>query len=97
MPVYKQRRIELTPKEEATGTWRCAYRVIEFRPTSWGYCEGHSDSLFASREAAAAAALEQAKRIVDSLEFRPHNPGSKRSTVLGMCEKSIRRLFAFSQ
>lgn len=75
MPDYKRRKIELTPRRERDGTWRCPYRVIEFRQTCWGYRKGCLDGSFASREEAAAAALEEAKRVVDSLE--PHVPLSE--------------------
>jgi hypothetical protein len=97
MPDYKKRRIELTPKQERDGRWQCTYRVIEFKSTSWEYWTGHSDGLFASPEAATAAALKDAKCIVDALEFPTYNSGSQRSTVLGMCEYGLRKLFASFQ
>lgn len=68
MPDYKHRKIELIPRRQDDGTWRCPYRIIEFRTTCWGYHKGCPDGIFASREAAAAAALKEAKRIVDTLE-----------------------------
>lgn len=68
MPDYKYRKIELTPRRLPDGTWHCPYRIIEFRQTCWGYHTGCPDDCFSSREEAAATALEEAKRIVDSLE-----------------------------
>ncbi len=68
MPDYKQRRIELTPRKHSDGTWHCPYRIIEFRQTCWRFHKGCADGFFSSREEAATAALEEAKRIVDSLE-----------------------------
>ncbi len=68
MPDYKHRRIELAPRRHADGTWHCQYCIIEFRPTCWGYHTGCPDGGFASREAAAAEALQEAKHFVDSLE-----------------------------
>ena len=68
MPDYKKRRIELSPKRQADGIWHCPYTIIEFRQTCWAYHKGCSDGDFASRNEAATAALEEAKRIVDSLE-----------------------------
>lgn len=66
---YKQRTIELTPRRYEDGTWRCPYRIFEFRPTCWGYHKGSPRGVFASRDAAAATALAEAKRIVDLLDI----------------------------
>jgi hypothetical protein len=68
MPDYGHRKIELTPRQQADGRWRCHYRIIEFRPTSWGYHHGCADGDFASRQQAEVEALAVAKRIIDSLE-----------------------------
>ena len=65
---YKERKIELTPRRYEDGTWRCPYRIFEFRPTCWGYHKGCPDGSFASRQAAATVALKEAKRIIDSLD-----------------------------
>ena len=91
MTDYKQRKIELTPKRCDDGTWHCPYRIIEFRATCWGYHQGAPRGVFASRESAAAAALEEAKRIVDSLEPPPKDAVSGSSAVLGIYGNSIRR------
>ena len=77
MPDYKHRKIELTPGRQADGSWHCPYRIIEFRQTCWGYLTGCTDGSFASREEAVAAALQEAKRIVDSLEFPAQIPLSE--------------------
>lgn len=73
MPDYKHRKIELIPRRQDDGTWRCPYHIIEFRPTCWGYHKGSPDGVFASREMATAAALEDAKRIVDTLKPPTHS------------------------
>jgi hypothetical protein len=77
MPYYLERKIELTPRPQTDGTWVCAFRIIEFRPTSWGYLSGCADGSYTSREEAAAAALAAAKRIVDSLECSTEVPRSE--------------------
>lgn len=69
MPEYKQREIELTPKRYEDGTWRCLYRIFEFRSTCWGYHKGCPDRTFASRQAASAVSLKEAKRMIDSLDL----------------------------
>ena len=95
MPEYKHRRIELTPRRQADGTWHCPYRIIEFRQTCWRYHKGCPDVSFASREEAAAAALQEAKRIVDSLE-----PAQVSPSILGsvgrMYGNSLNRLIFYS-
>ena len=92
MPDYKERRIELTPKRQADGIWHCPYTIIEFRQTCWAYHKGCSNGDFSSRHEAATAALEEAKRIVDSLE--PSAPGSLLGSrmVRGMSGSRMRRL-----
>lgn len=65
---YKDCKIELMSRRQDNGTWRCPYCIFEFRTTCWGYHKGCPRGVFASREAAAAAALNEAKRIVDLLE-----------------------------
>lgn len=92
MPDYKKRRIELTPRRQADGTWHCPYRIIEFRQTCWGYYKGCTDGRFASREEAAAAALEDARRIVDSLEPLSE-PGLLGNRVSGLMFYSLQGLF----
>ena len=94
MPDYKQRKIELTPKRYEDGTWHCLYRIIEFRATCWGYHKGSPRGIFASRDAAAAAALAEAKHIVDSLEPPAQGPRSIPGMVLRTYEHTVRRLFA---
>ena len=76
MPDYKSRKIKLAPRKRANGTWQCQYTVIEFRPTCWAYHKGCPDGSFTSRQEAATTALEEAKRIVDSLESPPEVAGS---------------------
>lgn len=72
MPDYKKRRIELTLRRQPNGTWQCPYTIIEFRPACWAYHNGCLDGSFPSRQEAAMAALNEAKRIVDSLEPPAH-------------------------
>lgn len=97
MPDYKRRRIELTPRRQGDGTWCCPYRIIEFRSTSWGYQTGNPDGIFASREAATAAALEKAKQIVDTLEHPEHGQRVKPKAIFGTYRNRISRLFAWSR
>src|SRR5215831_17108714 len=94
MPDYKQRKIQLTPRRYDDGVWTCPYRIIEFRATCWGYHEGTPHGLFASCDAAKAAALDEAKRVVDALEASEHEPQTKSSTVLGKYGAKMRRFFA---
>lgn len=74
MPDYKTRKIKLAPERRANGLWQCPYMIIEFRPTCWAYRKGCPEGSFASRQEAATAALEEAKRLVDSLEPPPRVP-----------------------
>lgn len=98
MPDYKHRSIELVPRRQADGAWHCEYRIIEFRQTCWGYHKGCPDGGFPSREEAIAAALEEAKPIVDSLEFPAQIPRSESGSVLGTYGDRVRRLtFSFAQ
>ena len=97
MPDYKQRKIELTPKRYDDGTWSCPYRIIEFRTTCWGYHKGTPRGVFASREAAAAAALNEAKQVVDALGSPTQSLRSKSRTVLATYGKVVRELFARSR
>ncbi len=98
MPDYKHRKIELTPRKQADGTWHCPYRIIEFRQTCWGYLTGCTDGSFASREEAAAVALEKAKRIIDSLESPAQIPLSERDSVGETYRNGMSRLrFYFLQ
>ncbi len=97
MPDYKHRWIELTPRRDTNdGTWRCPYMIIEFRQTCWGYCRGYPDGIFASSRDATAAALEEAKRLIDSLEGLAQSPRSESDSVLGTYASRIGRLFAWS-
>ncbi|MDI3461895.1 MAG: hypothetical protein OJF50_000716 [Nitrospira sp.] len=91
---YKQRKIEVTPQRQADGTWKCSYRIIEFHATCWRFCTGALEGCFASREMAVAAAVTEAKRIVDR-----YTRASKSDTgsVLGTYGKTIRRLFAWAR
>lgn len=91
MTDYKQRKIELRPKRCDDGTWRCPYRIIEFRATCWGYHQGAPRGIFASRDSAAAAALEEAKQIVDSLEPPSKKAVSGSSAVLGIYVHKLRK------
>ena len=96
MPDYKKRRIELIPKRRTDGTWQCPYTIIEFRPTCWAYHKGCPDGTFTSRQEAATAALEEAKRIVDSLETLYQATLSGSGMVLGTYWNGMRRLlFSF--
>jgi hypothetical protein len=98
MPDYKHRWIELTPRRDSNdGTWRCQYMVIEFRQTSWGYRQGYPDGIFASRDAAISAALEEAKRIVDTLERPAQDPRPESGSVLETYANRMGRLFAWAR
>lgn len=92
MPDYKKRKIKLAPGQRANGTWQCLYRIIEIRSTCWKFHKGLSNGSFGSREEAAAAALQEAKRIIDSLEL----PGQASLYEPGMIgrigRKILRRL-----
>jgi hypothetical protein len=92
MPDYKKRRIELIPKRRTDWTWQCPYTIIEFRPTCWAYHKGCPDGGFTSRQEAATAALEEAKRIVDSLEPLSQAPLSGSGVVLRAYWNRMRRL-----
>ena len=57
---YKQRKIVLTPLQQVDGTWVCYYVIIESGP--------HPEIIqqnFPSRKAAASAALQTAKSLID--------------------------------
>jgi hypothetical protein len=95
MPYYKHRKIELTPRRQADGTWHCPYRIIEFRQTCWAYYQGCPHGSFASREDAAAAALQEAKRIVDSLEPRAQGARFEPGSIGGMNTNRTNRLTFF--
>lgn len=98
MPDYKHRWIELAPRRNTNdGTWRCQYTIIEFKKTSWGYRQGYPDGIFASRDDAASVALEEAKRIVDTLERPAQDPRSESSSVFGTYASRMGRLFAWSR
>ncbi len=94
MPDYKERTIEVTPQRQGDETWCCAYRIIEFSPTCWRFQKGKSYG--GSREVAARAALEEAKRIIDTLEPLAPRPWPKLSTVFQNYENRIRRFLAWS-
>ena len=96
MPDYKQRRIEVSPRRQADWTWQFSYIIIEFRPTCWAYHEGGPDGCFASRQEATTAALEEAGRIVDSLEPFSQAPPSGPGLLLGTSWNRMRSLlFSF--
>ena len=96
MPDYKKRRIELSPRRHVDCTWHCSYTIIEFRPTCWAYHKGCHAGSFPSCQAAATAALEEAKRIVDSFEPSAEVPLSGPAQVIGIYLNRMRRLtFSF--
>ena len=82
MVIYKQRTIELSPRRYEDGTWRCLYRIFEFRPACWGYHKGCPEGVFASRQAAAAVSLKEAKQVVDWLNTAVHNSQAIRRSML---------------
>lgn len=92
MPDYKHRKIELTPKRQADGTWQCPYRIIEFSSTCWRFHKGCPEGSFASREEAAAAALKEAKRIVDSLELSAQASLYESGSIGRIYKNSLSRL-----
>jgi hypothetical protein len=91
MPYYKRRKIEITPKRQADGTWQCSYRIIEFHSTCWRFQTGSPDSSFLSRGWAIETALAEAKRIVDALDIPAK---SDADSVLRWYRKKIGRFFA---
>ena len=97
MPDYKQRKIEITPKRQADGTWQCSYRIIEFHSTCWRFHTGCPDGCFASREMVVAAAVTEAKQIVDALDLSTRAPKYGTGSVLGTSGKAISRLFAWAR
>jgi len=95
---YKHRKIELSPRRQADGTWHCQYRIIEFRQVCWGYHNGRTSGVFPSREEATAAALEEAKHIVDSLEPPAQFPLSQPASMIGTYGDRVRKLtYSFVQ
>ena len=83
MLTYKQRTIELTPKRDEDGAWRCPYRICEFRPTCWGYHKGCPEETFMPHHAAAAVSRKEAKRFIDSLAIPiKTRPTTRRSLLL---------------
>ena len=92
MPNYKKHRIELIPRRQADWTWQCLYTIIEFRPTCWAYHEGCPDRSFTSRQEATMAALEKAKRIVDSLEPPAQGLLFEAGSIGRLYGNSLRRL-----
>lgn len=96
MPDYKQRTIRLTPTQHGDETWGCTYRIIEISSTGWRFHKGYSYGSLGSREEAATAALEEAKRIVDALEPLAHRPWSNLSSVVRNYEGRIRKFLAWS-
>lgn len=97
MPYYKQRKIEITPKRQADGTWQCSYRIIEFHSTCWRFQTGTPDGSFLSRGWAIENALAEAKRIVDALDIPARAPKSDTGSVLRMYRKTISRLFTWAR
>lgn len=92
---YKHRKIQLTPKRHADGTWHCPYRIIEFRQTCWAYHQGCPDGSFASRDEAATAALHEAKRIVDLLGCPAQGSSVEPGLIGRMYRNSMNRLACF--
>ncbi|MBK9307941.1 MAG: hypothetical protein IPM58_12855 [Nitrospira sp.] len=58
---YKERKIVLTPIQQVDGTWVCHYVIIETGPDAESIQQN-----YVSREAAASAALQLAKSLIDS-------------------------------
>ena len=96
MPDYKHRTIRLTPKQHGDETWGCTYRIIEIGSTGWRFHKGYSYDSCGSREEAATAALEEAKRIVDALEPVAHRPWLNPTTILRNYDDRIRKFLAWS-
>lgn len=92
MPDYKHRKIELTPRRHEDETWNCPYRIIEFRVTSWVYYKGCAEGRFASRGEAAAAALKEAKRIIDELEDPTYRLWAKSGVVFRDCGTRLKKI-----
>ncbi len=69
MPDYTKRWIELRRREQqADGSWGCRYVIFECGSRGWRCKKGSADGTFKTPEEAAAAALTQAQRIIDSLQ-----------------------------
>lgn len=92
MPSYKHRKIELTPRRHDDGTWNCPYRVIEFRVTSWAHYKGCAEGRFASRGEATAAAMKEAKQIIDELEIPVFRLWVKPRMIIRDCGTRIKKI-----
>ncbi len=69
MSNYTQHWIELRHREQrADGTWNCHYVIFEFGTREWRLKKGCVEGSFGTPEEAAAAALIQARQIIDSLQ-----------------------------
>ncbi|UVT17293.1 MAG: hypothetical protein H8K04_07050 [Nitrospira sp.] len=64
--IYKKHQIELAARQQEDGRWVCQYVIIEFGPRHWRYNKGFPDGRFGTRQQAEAAALKQARRIINS-------------------------------
>jgi hypothetical protein len=90
---YKQRTIELTPKRDDDGTWDCPYHILDFRATCWGHQKGTTRGGFPSRHTAVAAALAEAKRIIDTFPPPAPNTPSRLPLSFETYADKVRRLF----
>jgi len=90
MPYYKQRKIEITSKRQADGTWQCSYRIIEFHSNCWRFHTGSPEGSFLSRGGAIATALTEAKRIVDAVDV-PAQSGLYKAAPIGRLYRNSRR------
>ena len=63
------RTIRLTPGQEADGSWRCQYAILEGGSTPTDQRVGYPEGTFATLTEAVAAARNAAQRIIDS--FKP--------------------------
>lgn len=97
MPDYKHRKIQLNPRQQHDETWRCPYCIIEFRPTCWGYLNGYPEGVFTSRQEATAAALKEAKRLIDTLEGAVPDPQAESVSILGTYASRMGRLLAWDR
>jgi hypothetical protein len=98
MPDYKQRRIELSARRHADATWHCQYRIIiEYRETGWGFRQGSSTGFFESSRDATAAALEEAKRIIDTLGRPARDTQLESKSALATYSNMIGRLLAWAR
>ena len=62
------RTIRLTPGQEADGSWRCQYAILEGGSTPPDQRVGYPEGTFATLTEAVAAAKNAAQQIVDSFK-----------------------------